>query len=390
MQKRKLAVVAFGMVAYSAVHAQSNVTLYGVADAGMVYTPNYLGSKAYTLTSGVASSSAFGLKGSEDLGGGNAAIFNVENGYNIATGAVSQNGTFFGRTAWVGLSGAPGAMTVGRQYSSAYWYTGYLTAGGSWAAAGAGFGAHPGDVDNLDTFNRVNNAIKYASPNFAGFSMQAMYGFGGKAGSFNTNSVKAVGAGYTNGPLTLGIGYQSANRPNFSLFGNKANDSATGINMTSYVDYGFASAGAQNILSFAGTYAVGEATIGLNYSNTRFTDLGTVAVSGLSAKERAFRGTEAFNVGEINFKYRFTPAWMLGTAWSYTRSSGATHAIYQQVDIALYYLLSKRTDLYAMGFYQHATGTDSRGLPAVANIAGWRASSTNTQTIATIGMRHRF
>ncbi|WP_322047614.1 porin [Paraburkholderia sp. J67] len=395
MRKRALALaVAVRMVALGAIsgsaYAQSSVTLYGTIDVGAVFNSNAGGKQQYALASGNASSSAWGLKGSEDLGGGMKAIFTLENGYSATTGTISQNGTFFGRQAFVGLSGEPGTLTLGRQYSSAYWYTGYLTAGGSWAAAGAGYGAHPGDVDNLDTFSRVNNAVKYTTPNFYGFSLSGMYAFGNQAGSIATNRIVAVGGGYARGPLTLGIGYQSADRPNFSFFGDKANDSASANNIYSPVYAGFASAGAQKIFSAAGTYVLDRATLGLAYSNTRFTDLGSVAVAGLSATEKAFRGTQSFNIGEASVRFQLTSAWMLGAAWSYTQSTGVTHAHYQQVDLVVDYALSKRTDLYAMGFYQHASGTDSRGLPAVAAIAGVTASKTDAQTLATVGIRHRF
>ncbi|WP_321953681.1 porin [Paraburkholderia bannensis] len=393
MRNRAVAVtvgmVVTGMLA-GTVHAQSSVTLYGVADVGMVFNSNAGGKQQYALASGNASSSVWGLKGVEDLGGGLSAIFTLENGYSATSGTISQNGTFFGRQAFVGLSGNAGTLTLGRQYSPAYWYTGYLTAGGSWAGSGAGYGAHPGDVDNLDTFARVNNAVKYTTPSFYGFSLAGMYAFGNQTGSIATNRIVAVGGGFARGPLKVGIGYQDADRPNFSFFGNKANDSATANNIYSPVYAGFASAGAQKIFSAAAAYTIDQVTLGAAYSNTRFTDLGTVAVTGLSAAEKAFRGTAIFNIGEANVKFQVTPALMMGAAYSYTQSSGVTHAHYQQVDLALDYALSKRTDLYTMAFYQHASGTDSRGLPAVAALGGVTASRTSNQTLVTAGIRHRF
>ncbi|WP_240160942.1 porin [Burkholderia sp. Ax-1719] len=392
--RHRVAAAAVGMAVTgtlsSVAHAQSSVTLYGVADVGMVFNSNSGGKQQYGLASGNASSSVWGLKGSEDLGGGLAAIFTVENGYSATSGTISQNGTLFGRQAFVGLSGNAGTLTLGRQYSSAYWYTGYLTAGGSWAGSGAGYGAHPGDVDNQDTFARVNNAVKYTTPKFYGFTLSGMVAFGNQAGSIATNRIVAIGAGFARGPLKMGLGYQDANRPNYSFFGNKANDSATANNIYNPVYAGFASAGAQKIFSAAAAYTIDWATLGLAYSNTRFTDLGTVAVTGLSAAEKAFRGTATFNIGEANLKFQLSPALMVGAAYSYTQSGGVTRAHYQQVDLALDYALSKRTDLYTMAFFQHASGTDSRGLPAVAALGGVSASHSNNQTLVTAGIRHRF
>ncbi|WP_321818596.1 MULTISPECIES: porin [unclassified Paraburkholderia] len=389
MKLRLAFLYTFGLFSAQA-QAQSSVTLYGVVDVGGVYSSNAWGKQQYALASGVEGSSVWGLKGSENLGGGAKAIFTLENGYSSTTGAISQNGTFFGRQAFVGLSGTPGTVTLGRQYSSAYWYTGYLSAGGSWAAAGAGYGAHPGDVDNLDTFARVNNTIKYTTPVIGGLSASAMYSFGGQAGSTATNRIIAFGAGYVRGPLTLGVAYQDTNRPNFSLYGNKANDSATANNMVSAVNLGFASAAAQKIFAAAAAYTLGNATFGAVFSNTRYTDLGSVAVTGLSKKEAAYRGVESFNIGELNVKYQLTPVLMLGVAYDYTNCSGPTRARYQQIDMGVDYSISKTTDLYTLAFYQHASGTDSRGLPAVAAIAGATWSKTNVQVIATVGIRHKF
>lgn len=372
------------------VHAQSNITLYGSIDIGATYNSNAGGKHQYALASGVESSSVWSLRGVEDLGGGVKTVFTLENGYSATTGTISQNGTFFGRQAFVGLSTPQGTLTLGRQYSSAYWYTGYLTAGGNWAASGAGYGAHAGDVDNLDTFNRINNAIKYTSPTLAGFTVSALYSFGGQAGSIGTNRIVAIGAGYKQGPIALGIGYQDGDRPNFSFFGNKAGDSATGNNIYSPIYMGFASAGAQKIFAAAGAYTLGQVTLGAAYSNTRFTNLGSVAVSGLNAREAAFRGTQTFNIGELNARWQITPALMAGAAYSYTQSHGATDAHYQQVDMGFDYALSKSTDIYTVAFWQRAAGTDSRGLPAVAAIGGVTPSKSNAQTLASIGIRHRF
>lgn len=372
------------------LHAQAAMTLYGVVDMGVVYNANAGAHGQTALTSGVAGSSRWGLTGAEDLGGGTRAIFTLESGFAADTGAIAQNGTLFGRQAFVGLTGNAGALTLGRQYSSAYWYTGWLTSGGSWAASGAGYGAHAGDVDNLDTFARVNNAVKYTTPKFGGFELSGTIGLGERAGSAADNRIVAIGGGYGNGPFSLGIGYQIADRPNFSLFGNKANDSSTGTNIFTPIYSGYASADKHKVFSTGAAYTLNKATFGLVYSNVRFTDLGAVTVAGLPAGQAAYRGNAEFNTGELNFKYQLTPALMLGLAYWYTRTSGPRHAEYQQVNAGLDYTLSRRTDLYAFVFHQRAAGTDSRGVPAVAAIAGATASSGAHQTLAAVGIRHKF
>ena len=67
MKKSLLAVALCGAFAISA-HAQSSVTLYGLIDAGLVYTNNQVGHSNWQLVSSSTQNTVFGLKGSEDLG----------------------------------------------------------------------------------------------------------------------------------------------------------------------------------------------------------------------------------------------------------------------------------------------------------------------------------
>jgi predicted porin len=158
--------------------------------------------------------SRWGLKGSEDLGGGLKAIFTIEGGFSTTTGTIGQNGTLFGRQAWVGLSSSSyGSVTLGRQNPDGYQSVGALEAGGQWAASGAGYGAHAGDVDNLDNFNSVNNTIKYQSPTYNGLTISTLYSLGGKAGNFTQNEIFDFGASYQMGSVVLGAVYAYRQRP---------------------------------------------------------------------------------------------------------------------------------------------------------------------------------
>jgi general bacterial porin, GBP family len=123
VKKISAAVAAFVALAAASAHAQSSVTLYGLIDAGLMYTNNVKkgGSEGALVqaTSGNINGSRFGLRGAEDLGGGLQAIFVLENGYNVQNGKLGQNGRLFGRQAFVGLSNKEyGAVTLGRQYDS--------------------------------------------------------------------------------------------------------------------------------------------------------------------------------------------------------------------------------------------------------------------------------
>src|SRR5437868_1695643 len=78
--------------------AQSNVTIYGIADAGLMYVDNGGNDSKVKLVSGIADGSRLGFKGTEDLGGGYKTVFNLEarvqldNGSNQAGNLSSNQG----------------------------------------------------------------------------------------------------------------------------------------------------------------------------------------------------------------------------------------------------------------------------------------------------------
>ncbi len=376
----------------SGAFAQSSVMLYGIIDEGFLVNSNAKGERQYALVSGSASGSRWGIKGNEDLGGGLSTIFDLQGGFNSSTGALGQNGDLFGRQVYVGLASTTwGSVTLGRQYPTSYDFVGSLTASPQWALGGAGYGAHPSDLDNLDGTYRLNNTVKYKSPSIQGFSFGAMYSLGGVAGDFTRNQTYSVAAGYNQGPLVVAAEYTSVKNPNFALYGNKANDSATGSNMSGPVISGYATAGSQDVAAVGANYQLGDATLGLVYSHTSFDDLGATAVSGFTGP--AFRGKAIFNIIEANGRYMLTPSLQLAAAYSYTAGTsmaGKSGAEYNQVDLGADYYLSKRTDLYVVGIYQTASGHDSTGGVAVAQIAFATQSTSNRQLVAVAGIRHKF
>ena len=393
-----VALLALGTFA-GAAHAQSSVTLYGVVDAGILINNNVKGLHEYALSQ--ASSSRWGLKGTEDLGGGLSAIFNLENGFTTGTGTLSQGGLEFGRKAFVGLSSKQfGTVTAGRQYSVSNDYTAVFASGADWAAGGLGYGTRASDVDNVDTSNRLQNSLKYESPNWNGLQVGVMYSLGGVAGNFSQNSIWDAAVSYSNGPISLGAGYSFIKDPYYSFFGNQGNSSsptsaATGANdnMNNKIFGGYASAGSQQIIVAGGSYAIGPATVGLLYSNTQFQNLGSITAVGAIAAPKYAGGTATFNSGEINLKYQVNPALLLAGAYIYTHNSGADNlgsAKYNQFNLGAIYSLSKRTSLYAIGFYQAASGIDSTGKAAVADLDGSAYSADNHQVAAIVGITHRF
>jgi predicted porin len=389
MKKSLLALAALGAFA-GVAHAQSSVTLYGIIDVGINMNTNSGGAHKYDMSSGVMQGSRFGLRGTEDLGGGLKALFVLENGFDLTNGKLGQGGLMFGRQAYVGLSSQFGTVTLGRQYDSVVDYVGPMEAGDQW---GGYIAAHPGDIDNFNNAYRTNNTIKYTSANYNGLTFGGTYSLGGIAGNITGNQIWSLGAGYNNGPLQLGVGYLNARTPAASggIFNNGGSALAPAAAVSSPVYAGFSSANTYQVIGAGGAYTFGAATIGLTYSNIRFGNLGKTFAS-------PFTGQSAtFNNGEVNFKYQLTPALLVGAAYDYTRGAqidGASRAQYHQGAVGVDYFLSKRTDVYLIGVYQHALGeTVTAGgavVDATAGINGLTGSSTANQFTARVGIRHKF
>ena len=390
MKKSLLALAALGAFA-GVAHAQSSVTLYGIVDVGFNMNTNAGGSHKYDMSSGVLQGSRFGLRGTEDLGGGLKALFVLENGFDVTNGKLGQGGLMFGRQAYVGLSSQFGTVTLGRQYDSVVDYVGPLESGDQW---GGYIGAHPGDLDNFNNAYRTNNTVKFTSANYGGLTFGGTYSFGGQAGNFTGNQIWSLGAGYNNGPLVLGVGYLNARTPAASggLFNNGGAAAAPVAAVTNPIYGQFSSANTYQVVGAGGAYTFGAATIGLTYSNIRFANLGASFAS-------PFRGQSVtFNNGEINFKYQLTPALLVGAAYDYTRGAeinGADRAQYHQGSVGVDYFLSKRTDVYLIGVYQHALGetinqTGTQVVDATAGINGLTGSTSNNQFAARVGIRHKF
>jgi len=190
----KLKVLATGLALsfplLASAQTGSGVTLYGSVSSGVEYVNNI--SENDAGTAGKSSSVHFnnltnswptywGLRGSEDLGGGLSAVFNVESGFNSGTGTSGQGGRLFGRSAYVGLKGDWGQLAFGRQYNML-----------NVAIRRADFlGPNIYGLGNLDTYipnARMDNAITYTGT-FDGFQVGAAWARGRDTlGSDSANS----------------------------------------------------------------------------------------------------------------------------------------------------------------------------------------------------------
>lgn len=202
MKKSLLALAVLGALT-GAVSAQTNVTIYGVADAGISRIDNGA-TNTTALTSGNQSGSRIGFRGTEDLGGGLSAIFTLENGFSIDDGTMGQGGRLFGRQAFVGLNGGFGSVKLGRQYNP------IRTAVESIDPFGHGLAGNAANVINVHG-ERADNTISYATPKFGGFSGQVNYSLGEVAGSNSVGRQLGLSTGYAAGPLAIVFAYHDQN-----------------------------------------------------------------------------------------------------------------------------------------------------------------------------------
>lgn len=243
MQKKLIALAIAGMVAAPLAMAQSNVTVYGIVDLGYLNSSSsfrgsesdetglqetFKGSSKASSTGwdrGGLSPSRVGFRGTEDLGNGLAAHFQVEFGVRNTT----QTGNGFGadpagenkdlrvREQNLGLSGDFGRVTIGRQAVLADVAMTPGLAGMKNGASGTLYG-------NAGQFGaRANELVTYVSPNFNGFTASAQFGSGktsAKDADFNALGVQTDGTSskasaksttlalnYANGPLALTAAY---------------------------------------------------------------------------------------------------------------------------------------------------------------------------------------
>jgi predicted porin len=357
----KKSLVALAMLAASTAFAQSSVTLYGVADAWVGQTSTTFGTaaavKQIKLDSGGYNGSRWGLRGSEDLGGGLKANFQLESGFNIDTGSSAQGGLLFGRQAYVGLSGGFGAINFGRQYT-AYddirgaenanngFDTAFTPTGLVWGRSTTPSTATPTLANTVGVFNGVNdytgrtdNTIKYSTPDFGGVSGALSYALGenktnaaGTPPNASASNVVAAHVKYANGPIAVFAGLQNE-KPQGSGLKTK-----------------FANIGAN--------YDLGVVRLSAGYQNAK---LGTT-------KDNEFQAGVAVPVGAATIS--------AGFATTQTKVNGAKAGKANGFGLTGYYDLSKRTAAYAG--VQQAKFKDTAG------------ATTSKSSLFAVGVRHRF
>jgi len=343
----------------SHVFAQSSVTISGMMDAGVSYVSNEAGGHVLKFDDGIAVPNLLRFSGKEDLGGGAHAIFDLTNQFELGTGSFMPDGSLFSRTAYVGLDDDRfGRLTFGNQYDFTFdsLFFGLddaaIYAQGIYDFPNGPFAklALPNNATGAFDWDRmagvaVSNSVKYQTASFKGFSAGAMYGFGGVAGSFGSDSGTSAGINYVNG-----------------AFGANA----------AYTFLKTSVGGIQD--------GVRNWGIGTHYR------IGSITATALYMAVRNQLNGAAVWQAELGGLWQIAPDLALSGAYMYMKGNevvDSNHA--HQLTAMFTYLLSKRTSVYVAAVGQRA----NHGATALINDV-MVPSSSPTQVIGRIGMQTRF
>lgn len=351
------------LLSAASAHAQSSVTLYGTLDTGILYTsktPNAAGQNAGSTVSfenAGLSPTNFGIKGTEDLGGGYAAKFDLQSGIDLGTGGFDNNlaGSFFGRQSWLGLSSPYGEVRFGVQFSP-FEDAMYELDPREFSQLGSLITLYSA---NIVTGTFSQNALEYRSPNIRGLTVRLMTNLGGHAGNFRE------GFGYS-GMLMYEIG-------GFKF-------------VAGAMDQVEASGTPETNAAFIFSMPVVAKTLGLSY---------TFSTVRVAASYTTFRAPEllgnalngANDIYSLGADWSITPAFGTNAAVSYIRDPDISGSHAFQVAGGLNYLLSKRTTLYGQVAVVNNSGGEHIG-PTMEN--GNLIGVTGTTVAANIGIKHTF
>ena len=307
-----------------AVSAQSNVTMYGRVDLSV---NKAVGTANKGISNG--SGSRLGLRGSEDLGGGMAAIFNIEHRFNADTGVSGEGNSlaattaprFWGARSLVGLKGAFGQFTLGREYTTAFLGSQLINDPWGWdTVVAATPGAGLNQALTAGGIGRVRNDSA-ATYNFsmAGFSFGAQIAEATDAiNNFNKKPYN-FSAGYAGGPFTVNFGYEKT---------------------------GVVAATAAQWTTLGGTFNLGVVKLGASIGSGK---------TAANAKNQSYMVTAVGTLGqgELRGSYGKLTSDPAGAAVKVDAAKGFA--------LGYHYALSKRTTLYTDYVRNTAVLTDKNG-----------------------------
>lgn len=207
-------VAALLALAAGTASAQSSVTLFGIVDANLRSVDNSGVGRNTTMSNNGLSSSRFGFRGEEDLGGGLKTGFWLESDISPDTGATNSNGKLFARRSTLSLMGKFGEVRVGRDLTPSGAFTYVFDPFG---VIGVGGSANIARYSGQTTFYRSDNSISYFMPNMGGVYGQAMVALDegvnpslpGTGADRFARKYAGGRLGYANGPIDVAVSYGS-------------------------------------------------------------------------------------------------------------------------------------------------------------------------------------
>lgn len=348
-----------------ASHAQSSATLFGLLDAGVSYVSNEGGKSNVKFDDGIFVPNLWGIRVTEDLGGGMHVVANLVDQFSVGTGSIITGQGLFGRNAYVGLtSDSFGSLTLGNQYD---FMVDSLFSGMNDPAINFGlysFRSGPFnkiaipsnppfagsfDWDRMAGGHPISNSIKYQSNDFAGFKFGALYGFGGVPGSLGAGNSVSAGVNYDRGPFGVAAAYTN-------------------------VKY----------------YTAGQPQVTIrNWGVGAHYQLGKLTATALFTTVRnTFNGGAIFE-GSAGASYALAPDWILAAGYMYMKGNGFldnNHA--HQISAIVNHILSKRTLIYAESVYQRTNEGAKALINGILDPTG--SSSGPNQFIVRIGIKTSF
>lgn len=367
MKKLLIATAALAMVA-GAAQAQSSVTVYGIIDTGFNSLDNNdAGTSTKTTavqTAGEASTSRFGVRGSEDLGGGLRANFVME-----STVAANTAMTFGGRAFWAGLQDAKmGELRIGRQdtFVRSVWLGHDQLA----AANVAGNLAHDGNGSGAATTSHTNRseAVNYLSPRMNGFQVSAgvMQNNRETTSTAKTGTGSQFGLNYVAGKLSVAVAQVTATTDTAAVaaktYTMTAGTSAINVSAADATSVKTKDTGA------AVSYDLGFAKVAYIYNKREATN------SLSAAAGNSYRESNSFSAS-VPLSPKLTGRIGYGFGEYGTGATSATRYDLKGMQAALNYDLSKRSTLYAI------YGDEKRDLSSTTQYKSKEYS---------VGVRHSF
>lgn len=375
--KRKHIAPAALLACAGAACAQSNVTLYGVLDTNIEYvnkmsptapgTPGFPGPSAskFAMNTGGLSGSRWGLRGEEDLGGGNKALFVLESGFGVDDGKLQQGGRLFGRQAFVGLQTAFGKFTFGRQYTSLFEALANFSP--------TSYSTQYEPIIFMTGLNfRSDNVAKYTGT-FGPVTALAHWSFGNGVfgagevpGQFRRDSGYGGAVSYTGGAFAATLAYDQAN-PSMTPFGDPG-------------------VGTAKKAAAAVSYSIGPAKLigGYRWQKGTFSNNATFIRDDMWWLGLNYQATQALALTVAYYYDKFKTQQLSETALP----SAAANP--WQISFIADYSLSKRTDVYLTTAYAKHAGLNF-DTSSIGFANGYFPGAGQTSMIgAAVGIRHKF